>query len=350
MKILPIANLNKKPSGGPVIPPFVTGADGALTILNGQTVNLTAGVIKQYTSVDIQAGGTLNINGSSMTQILVRDSFTVNGTIRQNGIESGTFSSSGTTVSGQPYSFTVTQMAGGAGGVGGNPAFGSGGAGGAQSNGYGGGGGGGAAYSGDLKGSVTANGGAGGTANGNGTAGQCSVSGTGTSCAQGAGGTGNVTNGAGSNASNQNGASGGGSGGGGGASAHFGGDAQAVGGGGGGGGHKGGHGGILFIYSVPTITGTGTFDLSGQNGFAGGNGRSYVADTAGGGGGGGAGAGGSGGHVIIEVPSYTVTTNVAGGAGAAGGLKGANYTSSSGANGSPSQAGLSGSVTFIATP
>lgn len=349
MKVHPISRLNKKVTGGPVIPPFVTGADGALVILNGQTVNLTAPFTRQYTSVDIQAGGTLNITGNgNLAQMIVRDSFTLNGTIQYRANESNGYTFSGTTVSGYSYSHNCAQNLGGSGGGGQSRITGSG-QGGAGTNGYGGGGGGGCVGTSTAVGVSN-----GGSNNGNGQAGQSG----GANTTGGFAGTGNVTNGIGGNGTGGtsarcgDGGSGGGSGGGGGSGFTYNDKLVTLlnkGGGGGGGGHKGLHGGMIFIYSVPPIVGTGSVNVSGTNGFNGGNGSVPSADFTYGGGGGGGGAGGSGGKVIIDAPSYSFTPVTSGGSGGLGGARAVGNSSDTPAsvNGSNGQFGNGGILEVV---
>jgi hypothetical protein len=328
MKVLPISILNKKVSGGGV-PPFFPPSEGDLIILNGQTVTLTAPTNKAYTSIDIQSGGTLNITGNgNIAEIYCSGTFNVDGTILCRATERNGYSYAGTTSSGFNYGYTATQRNGGTGGKGSQIP---GGLGGAGTNGYGGGGGGGSE-------GVMA-GGAGGSNNGSGAAGAwrhgsygSNVTGTGNPYA-GTGGAGNVTNSNGgtggsgnSGTALQDGGSGGGSGGGGGSHNYIPGNPSDKitinitfqGGGGGGGGHKGLHGGILFLYSVLPMTGSGSVIASGSNGFNGGAGNEgNAANSAGGGGGGG--AGGTGGNIIIQAPSYSFSTSVSGGSGGGGG-------------------------------
>jgi len=349
MKVLPISVLNKKVSGS-VLPPD----EGALIITSGQTVTLTAPITKSYTSIDVQAGGTLNITGSgNLAEIYCSGTFNVDGTILCRATERNGYSYVGTTFSGFNYGHIATQRNGGSGGKGGQPA---GGLGGAGTNGYGGGGGGGS--------DGLMAGGNGGSNNGSGfpgawrhgTYGSPNVTGIGNPYA-GIGGAGNATNSDGSiggagniGQATQDGGSGGGSGGGGGSHNFIPGnpadkitiDVLIQGGGGGGGGHKGLHGGILYLYSVLPITGSGSVIASGTNGFVGGGGnRGTGSDQSGGGGGGG--AGGSGGNIIIQAPSYSFSTSISGGSGGSGG----GVITSGGSNGGAGASGNNGIVQVV---
>ena len=191
MKVLPISILNKKVSGGGV-PPFFPPSEGDLIILNGQTVTFTAPITKTYTSIDIQSGGTLNITGDgNLAQILCSGSFNIDGNIICRATERNGYSYSGTTISGLPYSHTVTQRIGGTGGNGGNSAVPSTrGIGGSGTNGYGGGGGGGGVTLNEI---TVAKGGNGGSNNSSGATGGVVNIGA-TPAVGGAGGGGNVTN------------------------------------------------------------------------------------------------------------------------------------------------------------
>lgn len=70
----------------PLNPKWSTGADGDLVVESGQTVNIPDGATKNYNSVWVKAGGTLQINGSAtssdITLIAVQNSFKLDGTLR----------------------------------------------------------------------------------------------------------------------------------------------------------------------------------------------------------------------------------------------------------------------------
>jgi hypothetical protein len=274
---------------------IVAGANGDLTVLNGQTVTLASGLYYDYNNVTVNAGGILEFTGSTggITQLGVRNNLIVNGIIRSNGIyNGGTYNL--TTIAGEVLNYTISQALGGNGGGGSNTGNGvSRAAGGAGTNGYGGGGGGGP--------SGGYFGGAGGSNNGSGSAGSLF-----------AGGPGNITKAAGANADTSGkGANGGGSGGGGGGG--------SLGTGGGGGGYKGKHGVGLYIYCEGNLSGTGQIQTNGTNGFNGGKGDRN-ADIGGGGGGGG--AGGSGANLWLRCPSssvHAITMSVIGGSPGIGG-------------------------------
>jgi len=350
----PFAQLISNDSGAP----FPVGGDGDLTILNGQTVQLNNGDIKDYNNVDIQTGGVLEIldasNNGDLTEIYVVGTFNMDGEIRSRATEKPTFNKSGNTTNGKAYNLTITQANGGSGGNGGGFNSGRQGFGGGGTNGYGGGGGGGYATG------MPSTFGNGGSNNGGGASGW---DGNPYAGAGGSGGAGNSTQGTGSggatgsNSSSTvvngaNGGSGGGSGGGGGASYYDGSSTdRAKAGGGGGGGNKGQHGGLVYLFSQSTITGTGIVNLSGSNGFNGGGGGSgYRAGgtSYGGGGGGGGGAGGSGGHLLITVPSYAFSIDVSQGTAGSGASAGGSFNVSiAPTSGGGGAAGNVGSTTVI---
>lgn len=78
---IPFGFMQKKPSGGGGL---VDGSDGDLVVLNGQTHQLTAGQIYSFNSIDVQAGGILEIVGieSAVTQVGCLNSFICNGIFR----------------------------------------------------------------------------------------------------------------------------------------------------------------------------------------------------------------------------------------------------------------------------
>lgn len=332
--------------------PFPAGSDGDLTILNGQNVNLNAGDIKDYNNIDIQLGGTLTLldpsNTGALVEVYCSGTFVIDGEITGRDTLNNGAAYSGNIALGTAYNFTQSQSTGGGGGTGQRPhptLADAGGAGGAGTNGFGGGGGGGGTFAGVGAGAGGSNGGAGG----NGTNGYGHTAGT--------GGAGNSTLGNGSTGgtgipgqssgclgqnSPGDGGNGGGSGGGGGS---VGDDSFCfwyAGCGGGGGGQKGSHGANLFLYSVNTINGSGSINLSGRSGYLGGAGGG---GAQGGGGGGGGGAGGSGGNILYTAPSITVASDLTGGAGGSGGAVGSGGTG--GSSGATGIAGSAGSVQNI---
>jgi len=319
---------------------LVDGSDGDLVILNGQTVQITAGSIKSYNSIDIQLGGILEIVGAeAITQIGCRNSFICNGIFRGRTTQDvGTKSIGADNWLGLPWSHTQSQSAGGRGGPG-NQSNGGGGNGGNQVNGHAGGGGG---FSNGVTSCVQANGGN-GNANGanqniyynNGicsAAPATSFGGTGNQGGHGSPGT--IANAQTSLAiaiSSSYGGNGGGGGGGAGmaeslvikATTYFSGFSGA------GGGARGEHGRHVFILAEKGITGTGIIDFGGGAGY---NGGGQIGFHNGGGGGGG--AGGAGGAVWIRHFGASVTPTIitSGGAGGSrsplntGGVPGYYYT------------------------
>lgn len=284
-----------------VINKIVSGVDGDLVILTGQTLDIPEGSVKQYNSINIQTGGVLRITGNTgaWTEIGCRNDCIIDGEIiARTGYASGTVTHSGGTFTATSsfglgaLSYTIVQANGGNGGAGGAGGR----AGGLQSQGNGGGGGGSIA-SGGVGGNGISNG-----ANGSG----------------GAGGLGTQTIGIGGNASLSVGGAGGGGGGGGGGFVPLG---SIYGGAGGGGGYKGPHGKGVVLYVEGFLSGSGIINVSGGDGFQGGN-----ASTRGsnGGGGSGGGAGGSGGKIIVKRYFGDISTNVAGGTGGAAGARGSN--------------------------
>lgn len=372
----------------------VSGADGDLIILSGQTVDIPEGSVKQYNSVRIDAGGTLNITGNTgaITEIGCRGNFTLNGNIiaRRYGT-SGSWTKTGTFGQGS-LSYSVTQAAGGTGGSGnwynsasyytsllpGYPVDGQGGggAGGGPAGGYGG---------------VTIYTSAGGNAGSPGTAGTVyNNTPTGTyrvETAAGSGGAATNFLGDGQNGGNANtfyrqaapnntliAGSGGQGFGGGGAGCvgayystytskpdQFGRTtttvtvARYIGGGGGGGARKGSHGLGLCLYIEGQISGTGVILANGNSGYKGGNGGASGADSGYGNGtmalsakGGGGGAGGSGGRVWVyykgSITTPTFAVSVSGGAGGAGGAQGGVFDGDPGGTNVQATAGASGTA------
>lgn len=289
------------------------GADGDLTIGNGETVEIAAGSIKDYNDVSIAAGGILRITGNSVnfTIIGVAGDLTLAGTIEcKSSTAVGTGAT--TTPDNVAITSTITQKNGGAGGNGGN------------ATGVG----------------VTANGASGGSQSaGNGGLG-------------GGGGAAAYTT-----KSNGSGIVGG--------AAHYGSSPNiqyADGGDGHNGGAKGTHGKNLYIRVAGVFNGTGgIIDVggsAGSNGINGHNGTltgTFYGAAAGGGGGSGGGAGGSGGKIYVRhsgagnytAPTYTVT----GGSAGSGGTKGVHSDNGGGGasgvdgtNGSAGTAGDAGST------
>lgn len=314
---------------------IVNPVDGDLLVLNGQTVNIAEGSIKQYKSIQIDAGGILQITGTTgaWTEIGCSGNCIVNGQIIARAGYDGTATHNGGTFTKSSafglgnLSYTIAQQNGGA-GANGSFVSATAGIGGSQANGIGGGGAG---------GGPGGNGGAGGQ---NGTSSGSYPGGTG----GGLGNGGNSVN-DGSNAYpiGGNGASGGGGGGytpggvpipkslGGGTTS------EVAYGGGGAGAYKGHHGKGLVLYVEGSLSGTGSVICSGRAGFVGGAGVDYSGTggaDGGGGGGGGGGAGGSGGSLILKYGSLvsTPSVSVSGGAGGAGGA-GNNAAGASGSSG-----------------
>jgi hypothetical protein len=301
---------------------IVTGADGALNILSGATVDVAEGSVKHYSSINIAAGGTLRITGGAgaWTEIGCSGNCVIDGTIL---VQTGNFPpathSGGTFTKTSAFglgdlSYTIQQALGGSGSAGVDGA-----APGAQLNGNGGGGSG----SGDstLYGQ--------GLAGGNGESSGGNGSGT-------TGGAGNSTLGNGANAVGSNGGTGGGGGGGAGINTLY--------GGGGGGGYRGKHGKGLVLYVEGTISGSGSIFASGGNGFSGGRGAVKTILVRGGSGGGG--AGGSGGKVIVKYRSgIAPSISTSAGFGGAGGIADPTYGALAGQAG---QNGYDGSSTVEA--
>lgn len=256
---------------GDLLSEWPTGEDGPLLVGPGQTVNITAGDIKDYSDCTIDATGTLHIDdGDGWTIIGCAGTLTINGTIEARNGETGvddTFASNEPdntgALTGPALSYSIVQSVGGGGGTGIAP-------GGSSFFGNGGGGGGGPTNN-----------------------GQDGILGFG-----GTGGAGTIF-GCPGNATNP----------GGGAAiwGNMGGQGLQPGvccgptmrSAGGGGGSRGYHGQGLFLKVAGDITGSGTIDVSGRDGGAGGAGGGSGPCTTNGGGGGG-GAGGSGGQAVVQ--------------------------------------------------
>jgi hypothetical protein len=306
------------------------GADGILNVTSGTTV-VSAGSIKDYSSVNVSVGATLEISGGSNAWTIFgcRGNFVNNGTILVKGIADGTYA----TTAPDLFSLnkTVTSGAGGAGGAtGAGP---------------------------------DPQGGAAGSGNGGGGAGGCVVNNSLPSHQHGSAGSAGATNGGngGAGANTSNGGAGsstsGVAGSAGGAGTVDGGAGTGTGAGGGGGGKRGYAGALLYVRCTAIISGNGTVTLSGEAGGAGGNGGAgtwaeystpgeYV--SADGGSGAGGAGGGGGGHFIVRTTTNSQTWSVgtsAGGAGS-GGSKGTGQHAdrvAAGANGSAGAAGTAGS-------
>lgn len=329
-KYFPFGFWNSPTAVAPPTPKLSDGSDGDLVILNGQTVQITAGSIKSYNSIDIQAGGTLEIVGAeAWTQIACRNAFNLDGTIRGRTTENAATYTLGADNwgLGGPYSHTVLQAPGGAGGDSASaPGF----PGGSQSNGHGGGGNGHSIAdqgSGDPACVPYTQGGDGESdGEGHSTIFQidtftCPVltgfAPGGTSGNGGNGSSGNNAIGISSEAayfSNTFGGNGGGGGGGAGIGNVFK-SAYATAESGAGGGARGAHGRHIFILAEEGISGSGTIDMNGDVGFNGG----AMSNLNGGKGGGG--AGGSAGRVAIRYPSSKSITATVSTSGGSGGLR-----------------------------
>jgi len=325
MSVIPFAFLSPFSSG------VVSGADGDLVILNGQTVDVVEGSVKQYNSITINTGGTLRITGSTgaWTEIGCKGNAVINGTIIARAGYDGQVTHGGGTFSKTSafnlgtLSYSITQANGGNGGSAANAGTFLGGAGGISFY--------------DASRTLSGSGGGGGATNGLGQMVQGENGGgylwdgqlyTPTS------GSGGLGNGSTNDRTNGGfGAWGGGRG------PKDGQDSNRYFSGGGGSGYKGHHGKGVVLYVEGNLSGTGSLIVSGRNGFNGGASVAFADQDkelfAGISAGGGAGAGGSGGRLVVRyktgtVPSYSVT----GGSGGVGG-SGAN----AGNNGSAGSAG-----------
>lgn len=330
---------------------LVDGSDGDLVVVNGQTVQITAGSIKSYNSIDIQVGGVLEIIGAeAITQIGCRNDFICNGVFKGQTNENVALRSLGAdNWLGLPFSHTQVQSAGGKGGN----SFGSQGVGGSQSNGFAGGGGG---FSEGVQPCSKASGGNGQSNGGNTTTyadqfGVCQASPHTTFGGLGnQGGHGQAGSATNSNASHaaaaaaSSGGNGGGGGGGAGLVSNFVFKASNDwngGNGGAGGGARGEHGRHVFILAENGISGTGSINFNGNVGYNGG-GATFFANSGGGGGG----AGGSGGAIWLRhsgIVTPTIISNSGGGGARSplniGGVFGYYYQ----ANGNDPQNGAAGS-------
>jgi hypothetical protein len=333
-----------------VLPPgWPTGADGALSI-NGTTVNINAGDVKDYSSISIINNGILNVrgyaslgfgtnNGTAVTIIGCSGNFTVNtgGVIRL--IEDACGPSD--VVSGSSYnatspagavvttpSYTAHIASGGTGGTSGIWPFP-----GSDAGGVGHGGG-----------------GSGYDSGGNSSSGTWGTSGAGSSY----GSDGGIFGGPAGHKPNVAGFATTGGGGG------YGEAGEGYGegfGGGGAGGVRGRNGGCLYLQVAGTVSVSGVvINASGGNGGGGGAGGGANSADYGygyGGGGGAGGAGGGGGKVIVRYKLGSIVSgniNVAGGSGGPGGAGGTDDGGGGnhGTAGNPGTNGTNGS-TDIAT-
>lgn len=346
-------------------PSWPFGTDGALVytggswtlngvpVGSGSTYTLTNGQNKDFSSVSIDAGGTLEFTGWSgqWPTIGCAGNFVNNGTIKAYDFVNGTFNT--TAPDDTSLSHTISYGSGGAGGSSGNNGT------------YGG-----SAGAGGLAGS-TGNGGGGGSgghvhtfpgyykSGGNGSNASSSNGGTGANkiyvSEQSAGW--NTTGGANT---------GGGSGAGlygntGGTGANTNTAYIYQGGAGGGGGSRGRDGGCIYFRIKGNISGNGSIATNGTNGGAGGAGgvgyTQRVTDTSGTtdwggapGGGGGGGGGGSGGKLVIKYSgtnTQTWSTPYAQGSGGSGGTAGSitdlgGTAAGAGQNGFPGNSGQTG--------
>lgn len=296
------------------LPNWPIGIDGPLAVDAGETKTIDAGSVKDYSSIFVAQGGTLNITGPNLITVIgSKGPIEINGIVRayQTVSPGTTTAAPAVTVPTTSLSLTYApvRVSGGSGGTGaywtGNSHKGLG-YGGSSSNGRGGGGGSGAA------------GGSGGRPgiNGSSSANDTTLS------HGGAGGAGGGAGGLG----------GGGTGG-------YGPTGYQA--GGGGGGFVGSHGLAVYFRSQSSISGIGVINASGTAGYNGGKGGCSSYSSGGGGGGG---AGGSGGKIWLHAKvTPSVGTNVSGGGGGAAGAWGG-CGPANGHNGAPGSTGQAGSV------
>lgn len=334
---------------------IIDPVDGALVVLNGQTVDIPEGSVKQYSNIQIDSGGVLRITGNTgaWTEIGCAGDCIVNGQIiaragypGQATHSGGTFTKTSAFGLGS-LSYSITQRAGGNGGNSSNNFT----PGGLQSDGRGGGGGGGKNEYNFITGERY--GGAGGAGGSNGSQGELSPIPVNNSGGIGGGLQHGQSN---KSTSTYQGVAawtvgGDGSGGGGGGSA-VGGEYKgsfivSLGNGGGGGGYKGHHGKGLVLYIEGNLSGSGIILCSGANGFNGGSVISVHPNSSGSGGGGG--AGGSGGHLAIRYKSTSglPSFSASGGGGGAGGSGERQGFIDGGRNGANGQSGLNGSLSVL---
>lgn len=347
------------------------GSGGDLTVLNGQTVNLTTGVY-DYANVTIEQGGTLTVG--SHVIIGCRYDFKCSGVVNGNGSNSGGTFNLVHPIYGSTSYIPAAYNAAGSGGAGGQANGRVGGTGGTASNGFGGGGGGGASA--NYTRTNGASGGVGGTNAGSGNSGgtPTNISWDTIFTVGAVGGTNNAAiNGA--NASAQNGGAGslavalsrsGGGGGAAGWEGAMGGGKEVrlagAGGGGGGGGNRGNHGSRVEVYTHRSITQNGVQPVgnifsngtSGTVSGAGGTGGTYSNGIdpnygGGGGGSGGGGSGGNGGQIVLRYRvAQTIGTSITAGSAGSFAAAGPGGTGTAG-NGSPGSTGTAGSNGTIGT-
>jgi hypothetical protein len=309
----------------PISATWPSGADGNLTVNNGDIVSFAPGTVKNYNNITINAGGKILVTDGPGWLILgCSGTFVHNGIIRGIlGTDFGTFTATapdGTALSYSNLDSGTTAGAGGDGdaGTGGPP----------DGNWAGGGAGNGDGQPGDHFSAIGGQGAEGFDQTG-------VIPGP-----YGAGGLAG-SNGwdlPGDDALNANGA----------------GVVLVVYGPGGGGGGAGHHGQGIYIKAANGITGSGTITTSGQPGKLGGRGGNAInasQDCIGGSGGGG-GKGGNGGKVVIRykttLGSITITAG-AGSAGAGGDPGIASGGSSSNIDGHPGNAGVIGTAGVVDT-
>jgi len=356
-------------------PSWPFGTDGALVYTGGSwtlngvpvgvgsTYTLTNGQNKDFSSVSIDAGGTLEFTGwtGQWPTIGCAGNFVNNGTIKAYDFVDGTFNT--TAPDDTSLSHTISYGPGGSGGSGGTNGghSGTGGAGGLAGSTGNGGGGGSGGYVNDWDGWFKNGGNGSNASSSNGGAGANriyvseqaavwnSTAGANLGGGSGAGLYGN-TGGTGGNAVTAN---------------------LGMGGAGGGGGSRGRNGGCLYFRIRGNISGNGSIATNGTNGGtggAGGTGYKYrITDSLGDhdyagppGGGGGGGGGGSGGKLVLKYSGTntqtwsTPYTQGSGGSGGAagtlsdlgGGGDGAG-AAQSGFPGSSGQAGVAPSITAV---
>ena len=266
---------------------------GSVIVSSGETLNLTPGSVNRYESLVVEAGGNIVINDGdlSLTEIVVRGDFVLNGTISGRGFFPGGNYSANSITTGTNFNFSIPQSSGGNGGSGWT----------GYSPGY--------------------------TAYGNGGGGARSDA----PCVAGSGANGNSAS-----MNVPGGAIG----------TYWGCGCGCYGGGGGAGGIRGKHGHSLLIIVEGDFEGNGVINLSGENGAAG-----SAGETAGnGGGGGGGGAGGSGGKLFIRYAgalSPGIQKFIDGGSGGSGGSGGGATVHNVGYSGSEGSPGVSGSISEI---
>lgn len=302
----------------PAVWPF--GTDGAL-LINGTTVSLPAGSVKDYSSIVIINGGLLEfLPGNAWNIVGCHGNFTLDSTSSIQGVvgtTNGTFTA--TAPDGTSLSYTTADRKGGYGGTSGDGFYG------AEGADLGGGGGGAGAS--DQSGENPHI----GPFGQDGTGGQ-QASG---SLPPGLGGASYGDNGTDGPAANNG---------------EF--DFSDAEGSGAGSGSRGYHGqGIYIKIAGSILDGTGAITVSGQSGGNGGNGGdgNCIEQGASGGGGGGGGAGADGGKIVIRKKSGTLSNVTAdagtpgggGSGGAASSVSGGAQDGNAGTNG---EAGIAGTI------